>query len=619
MLRSRGRRPQQPRASVTSTPSSIRVDPRWQAFPGVAHGLRQPILRGKLDVVIPGGYDFAALDEVMEPLFDERLAPPPQLSNAAESLVHRLLHWQAAAQRQQMIPVFGAYRIVSARHSTGASQFEVALPYHAPLATQQALTWVAGRLNELLNLSDVTAHATRIAGGFEELLERLRKYALAGINNFHLLRASHDLDIPARAVIADTYCFGYGANSRWLNSTQTDQTSVIGVTIAASKSRTARVLRLSGVPVPRHSVAHDEQHALQLAREIGYPVVVKPDDLEQGRGVAAGLRDDAALVAAYRGARSHSKNILVEKHHDGEDYRLTVLKDQVVKILHRRAGGVAGDGVHTIADLVALQQETPRFKNKMRQTGKALLDLDDEALGLLAERRLSPDSVPAAGDFVVMRRKSNISAGGIQTLIPLEHAHPDNIGLAVRSTRAVQLDVCGVDLLVPDISKSWLETGAVIIDMNARPQVGYSLAPEVYALMLRQLLNGDGRIPVHLLLCATSSDSPGTQASLDLMQSSTCNGMATAEGVWVNGRKVCGADNGFQAARILLLDKAVTGALCIVTAQDILRDGLPADRFDRVIVAGRRPARGHDKVALGMSLAMLEGGRIGSMADLPAP
>lgn len=585
----------------------------------MAHGLRQPILQGGLEVVIPGDYSFASLDAVMGPLFDEEMTPPPELPSTAESLVLRVLYWHGAAQRQQKIPVFGSGRILAANHSEGRSRLLVATPYYAPKATQLALDWVVGNLNRLLNPSDAAAHAARIRDEFERLLEGLRRYALNGINNFHLLRAAHDLGIPARAVMSDTYCFGYGANSRWLNSTQTDQTSAIGVHIAASKSRTAHVLRLCGLPAPRHALARDEQHALQLARDLGYPVVIKPDDQEQGRGVAAGLRSDAALATAYCAARVHSRNILVEKHHDGEDYRLTVLKDRVVKILHRRPGGVVGDGVHTITKLVALQQETPRFKNVLRQTGKPLLQLDDEALGLLSERGLSPDTVPVAGDFVVLRRKSNISAGGIQSLVPLEQAHPDNIQLAVRATRSVQLDLCGVDLLLPDISKSWLDTGAVIIELNSKPQIGYALAPEVYGLMLRELLNGDGRVPVHMLVCATSADCPDAQESQRLMQACKCNGLATAQGAWVDGQKVGEATSAFQASRGLLLDKAVTGALCILTAQEILRDGLPADRFDRVMVAGHQEARDKDKLALEGSLAMIKGNTIGNMAAVPAP
>ncbi|ROZ72715.1 acetate--CoA ligase family protein [Ramlibacter sp. WS9] len=602
---------------MTPNPSSIRLHPEWRALQGVAYGLREPTAQGGIDVVLPQDYSFSALDEVMRPLFDEEIALPQETSSTAESMVHRLLHWHTVAQRQQKIPVFGNSRIVSARRVAGISQFMVAVPYHSPQATQQAMDWIVKTLNDLLNMRDPKAHAARAMRDFEGLVKSLRVHALGGINNFHLLRASHDLDIPARALFGDTYCFGYGANSRWLNSTQTDQTSALGVHIAASKRKTAHVLRLSGVPVPRHSVAHDERHALELAQTLGYPVVIKPDDQEQGRGVSAGLRDDAALVTAYRAALEHSRTILVEKHHDGEDYRLTVLKNRVVKILRRSAGGVTGDSVHTVAELVASSQETPRFRNYFRQHGKPLLHLDDEALGLLSECGLSPDHVPGAGCFVALRRKNNISAGGIQTLIPVAQAHPDNIALAVRSVRAALLDLCGVDFLIPDISKSWLETGAVIIELNSKPQVGYALAPEVYGQTLKELLNGDGRVPVHLLLCATGLDCPDAQQLQAFMQERNCNGLAAAQGVWVDGARVGDAENSFHAARIALLDKAITGALCVMTVEDILRHGLPADRFDSVMIAGEDAASHADKLALAHSQAMLKGGAARAITSAP--
>ena len=580
--------------------------------------MRQPTIQGALDVIVPEDFQFAALDEAMEPLFEECLPAPSGPADAAQSVVHRLLHWHAAAQRQQKIPVFDRHRIVAARSSKRASHFFVAVPYHSPESTVQALQWVAKCLNVLLNNPNAPAQGLfPIDEQFELLLKRLRGFGLAGTNNFHLLHASHALDVPVRPLLPGTYCFGYGAHARWLNSTQTDQTSAMGVQITGSKSKTAHILRLAGIPVPLHSLARDEQHALQSAQQLGYPVVIKPDDREQGVGVGSGLQDEAAVVAAYRAALSHSRNILVEKHFAGEDYRLTVLKDQVVKILHRRAGGVFGDGVRTIGELVKVQQDTPRFKKALRQTGKPLLELDGEALGLMLENGVTPDTVPARGDFVAMRRKNNISAGGIQALVPVEHAHPDNIALAVRATHAVQLDVCGVDLLLPDISKSWLETGAVIIEMNSKPQIGYALAPEVYALVLRELLGGDGRVPVHLLLCATESSRPSAAQAHDLMRASDCNGLATQQGVWVNGRQVSEATDAFGAAQILLLDKAVTGALCIMTADEVLRDGLPADRFERVRVLAHPSASENEKRILGRSLAFLNAARVGIAATAP--
>ena len=590
---------------------SIRLRAQWASLRGCAYGLRQPALVGDVHVAIPDDYDFAALDNVIEPLLEDPLEVPPGLVTASERMVYRLLHWQGAVQRLQKVPVFGAGYMAAAPEpaTEHGERFLVAVPCHAAQATIEALNWIRDAL--ITHAADPAAAAgdrSPITERLRQLMEKLQGYAPGGTNNFHLLNAAHILDVPAQQMFPGTYRYGVGANARVLQSTMTDETPSLGVYIAHSKSKTAHLLRHHGVPVPRHGSAASEEQALEIAGKLGYPVVVKPDDQEQGRGVEAGLRSDAAVSAAYLAATKYSRNILIEKHHDGEDYRLTVFRGQVIKILHRRAGGVIGDGVHRIEDLLRIEQQTPRFQRRLRQTGKVLMELDDEAAGILAERGLTAQSVPASGEFIALRRKSNISQGGVQTLILAEDAHPDNLELAIRATRAVHLDLCGVDLIMPDITQSWLKTGAAIIEMNSQPQIGIEKAPEAYQVILRGLLRGNGRIPIQLILCVTDADRLDEAQAVRLVQTSNCSAVSTMSGVWINGRQVAGASaNGFDAAQIALADSSVTAAICAMTVAEVLQYGLPADRFDQVLLKGHETASGEGTALLKKALALIRG------------
>ncbi|MGE0667281.1 MAG: acetate--CoA ligase family protein [Sphingomonadales bacterium] len=556
---------------------------RWAVMRGFASGVAQPAMLGEISVAVPGDVDFAAIDALMGPLFEEPLPPPPDRAGVPERMLHRVLHWHAAAQRQQKIPLFASPRTVllPGDPPEGGRRFFAVLPYHEPAATMDALAWVANTLSARFGGPGPSPGAAQVGESFGRFMDGLKKYAMGGTNMFHMLRAAHDLDIPARPVLPGTYGIGCGVRSRLIRSTMTDRTSAMGARIARDKRDTALVLRQHGLPTPQHALVGSEDEALALAGRLGYPVVVKPADQDQGVGVAAGLRDAASVSAAYLEAARHSKNILVEKHHDGEDYRLTVFHDRVVKILRRRAGGVVGDGVHTIGELLAIEQETPRFRRRLRQTGKPLIEIDDEALSLLAERGLTPRSVPPQGERVPLRRKSNISTGGVQSLVRVEDAHPDNIDLAVRATRAVHLDLCGVDLITPDIARSWLDTGAVILELNFQPQIGVEHAPEVYRLIVGELAGGNGRIPVHLVICATEDDCPSLRDAIDIARRSRCNGLSMPGGVWVGGkRRTDRVRNSYEAARIVLADLEVEGAVCVVLAEDVASFGAPIDRCD---------------------------------------
>lgn len=65
-----------------------------------------------------------------------------------------------------------------------------------------------------------------------------------------------------------------------------------------------RLLALAGLPVPRYGWAKNEDEAVRLAREIGYPVVAKvvsPAILHKSewKGVAVGLEADRVVLETY--------------------------------------------------------------------------------------------------------------------------------------------------------------------------------------------------------------------------------------------------------------------------------------------------------------------------------
>ena len=63
---------------------------------------------------------------------------------------------------------------------------------------------------------------------------------------------------------------------------------------------------------------------------------------------------------AYLKAIRYSRQVIVEKHIAGKDYRLLVVGDRLVAAAERRPACVVGNGVHTVAGLVAAENENPR-------------------------------------------------------------------------------------------------------------------------------------------------------------------------------------------------------------------------------------------------------------------
>jgi len=558
-------------------------DPTWTALRGQAFGLAQPAIIGGADVRLPESYDFQALDEAMYEHAGEPVPAFPADAGSAYALLFRVLHWTGAVQRRHKIPVASRFHLeradTRATPAGGTERFVLAMPYVAQEAASASINWVRSCVLSFLARGGLAADGAQLSQQREALRRRLAPFVEPGINTFRFLRAADGAEIPVTPIAPGLHAFGVGRRSRWLYSSLLDTTSAIGAMIARDKFTSASILRDAGLPAPTHFRVASQDQAVDAAHRLGYPVVVKPADRDQGVGVAAGLTDDAGVGAAFAAAREFSNAILVEKHVEGNDYRIVVLDGAVVQAFCRRPGGIVGDGRHSVAELIDIQLRDEGVRRRERDFGRRLLSLDEEALDILRERGMAPGTVVPADQFVALRRRANVSAGGLPIYFKPGDIHPDNAALAIHAAAALRIDLVGVDIIMANLARSWLETGALICEVNAMPQLSMTGAPAVYADILRALLGPDHSVPVRLHLSAQ------TPALPPRLPAGKAIGYASARGIWIGDERWAPPQpDGFTAARMLLRLQPIDAAIVHLTPDDIMRDGLPFGRCQRVIV-----------------------------------
>lgn len=484
-------------------------------------------------------------------------------------------------QRDAGIAIFRApfSGLLGVHNGEQNSPLELTLSYPCPEpdACTATIDWVVAAI--FSSLDDVS-----LAAQLSALRVRLKKFSASGLNQIHLLEAAHQEGIPTRVLIRkNVSVFGDGSASVWLSSTITDRTPYLGATIAQNKFSCSTLMRAYGIPVPDHISVSSADQAVLAAKRLGFPVVVKPVDLDQGIGVSAGLTTEAVVIEAYDQAYRHSKKVLVEKHVHGQDFRITVMHGQVIKVMQRIPGGVTGDGQSTVRELIERAQTDPTAQRRFLKDGKHRLNLDEEALSVLTELGLTTETILDAGRFLALRRKSNISSGGTQTIIPVGQVHPDNCEIACRATEVLGLDIAGVDLLIPDIGKSWRESGGAICEVNSSPQIGASHTPQIFAEMLDALLPNGGRIPVYLQICVDLPQVAESRMAREWATATNSNGISMRGEVCVNGtaQGIAPRDS-FVAGRRILIDRRVNSAVISITDQDLLAFGMPSFRWTEV-------------------------------------
>ena len=384
--------------------------------------------------------------------------------------------------------------------------------------------------------------------------------------------------------------FGWGSKQRRIQAAEVDSTSAVAESTGQDKDLTKRLLHAAGVPVPLGKPVDTVEEAWEVAQKVGLPVVVKPQDGNQGKGVTVNITDRAQLEEAYKNAADYG-TVMVERFLPGHDFRLLVVGDQLVAAARREPPQVLGDGQHTVRELVDQVNLDPR-RGEGHATSLTKIRLDDIAVARLAMQDLTPDSVPSKGQRVILRNNANLSTGGTATDVT-DDVHPEVAARAVAAAQMVGLHICGVDMVAETVLRPLEEQGGGFVEVNAAPGLRMHLAPSYgkprnvgQAMVDRLFAHGDnGRIPV---VAVTGTNGKTTTARL-IAHLFTAQGMrvgmTNTDGVYVNGRQIDSGDcSGPKSARNVLLHPEVDAAVFETARGGILREGLGFDRCQVAVV-----------------------------------
>lgn len=278
--------------------------------------------------------------------------------------------------------------------------------------------------------------------------------------------------------------------------------------IARDKGYAAYFLRQFGYSVPDHVLLVEPelaskmlarnpdyagkmknmQDARDFAQKSGWPLVVKPNDKSQGQGVYV-VHDMQEMEQAISSNFGITKHVLVEKFHEGQDYRVVVLGDQVISAYQRMPLVLEGNGHDDVATLLRQRQE------ELERIGRdtVIPAQDPRITANLSRQGLSWASVPEQGTKITCFNNANLSTGGEARDVTGE-IHPDYARLCINVARDMDLTLCGVDVLTPSLTKPL--GPYVIVEINAAPgldnyasmgQKQQLIVEDLYRQVIRQI------------------------------------------------------------------------------------------------------------------------------------
>ncbi|MBW4615540.1 MAG: cyanophycin synthetase [Desmonostoc vinosum HA7617-LM4] len=182
------------------------------------------------------------------------------------------------------------------------------------------------------------------------------------------------------------------------------------------------------------------------AKNIGFPVIVKPINLSQGILVTKVYNKKEYYQVAKKILKDNS-GFIVERFYSGNDYRIVVLDHEVFSAYQRIPLSITGNGKSTVLELMQQKQDT-FIKNSRRK----IIDFEDYRIKKNLQRyKLNFNSVIPQDTIVYLLDNANLSTGG-EAVDLTESIHPDFQKLAIHITKDMNLRLAGVDIIADDIT-----------------------------------------------------------------------------------------------------------------------------------------------------------------------
>jgi cyanophycin synthetase len=425
----------------------------------------------------------------------------------------------------------------------------------------------------------------------KEVLVKMSARREMGPSTGSIVNAAAKRNIPYRKIAGGYILLGQGKKQKRIAASITENTSNISVDIAGNKETTKNLLADAMIPVPQGVLLRNEEGLENVAKRLGFPLVIKPLDGHQGKGITSDITEYETLFAAFKLAKQFSNSVIIEKHIKGNDYRFLVVGNKFIAASKRTPACVTGDGVSTIQQLIDEVNKDPR---RGEGHGKVLTKIlvDDNTRDLLASKQMSVNTVPEKGVCVYLKDTANLSTGGTAEDVT-DIVHPDNILLAERTAMIIGLDVCGIDIMATDVSTPIAANGGAVLEVNAAPGLRMHIAPaegtprNVGDPIVDQLFpNGsDGRIPI-IAVTGTNGKTTTSRLMSYIVDKQGYNvGFTSTDGIYLKDRLIYKGDcSGPKSTRMILQEPSVDFAVLECARGGIIRSGLAFDQCNVAIV-----------------------------------
>jgi D-alanine-D-alanine ligase-like ATP-grasp enzyme len=235
-----------------------------------------------------------------------------------------------------------------------------------------------------------------------------------------------------------------------------------------SKKQAREMFKQHDIPHAKGSIFYTPFGAWTFVRQHGFPVVIKPNVSGFSRGSHFPITTYAGLLKASILVKIWWPSSVVEQYLQGSNYRIVVVKNEIMSVIQRYPPFVIGDGLSTIGELIDRENE---IRQKMGlYPVMHPIEKNNGIKRFLRKKGLALSSTPSKNEQVILYNRISLAPGGVVEIIDKQTIHPDNSELFLRILPMFNANILGVDAIFSKgISSSHKEQEVIFLEVNSRP------------------------------------------------------------------------------------------------------------------------------------------------------
>ena len=236
--------------------------------------------------------------------------------------------------------------------------------------------------------------------------------------------------------------------------------------IAGNKAWTYEVATMNDVHIPETLVVDTSRSSEDvfsdptLAHLItgGKSLIVKPLDSYQSKGLTLDITTPEQLKEALSRAFEFSSSAIIQRQVSGDELRITCVRGEPVSVLLRQKPAVTGDGIRTLSELIAEE-------NQKREVIEGSAVPYPQLTPELIDTTLDLSSIPALNETTLLSNASMIRTGAsIYEIIDL--IHPSYLEIARKLAGLLPSSLVSIDIMTENPHEEAIDDSYSLIEIN---------------------------------------------------------------------------------------------------------------------------------------------------------